>query len=94
VLIGVLMGVPTGESCFFDLGIDSRCFLFRLRGRGFGDACGLSGERSFFVMVIIDRSYVGSVHLLRRSNRRSRSRKQEYRKYPDVCKNVVLKIIE
>jgi hypothetical protein len=47
------MGVPTGESFFFDLTIDSRCFLLRLFGRGLGETRGFSGDRSFFFMVTV-----------------------------------------
>lgn len=38
---------------FFDFDIVSRCFLFRRLGLGLGDACGFSGDRSFFFMVMM-----------------------------------------
>jgi hypothetical protein len=37
-LIGVVIGVPTGDSFFFAFAIGSRCLLLRRRGRGLGDA--------------------------------------------------------
>jgi hypothetical protein len=49
----VQIGVPGGESVFFDLPIVSRSFLLRRFGRGLGDACGLAGDRSFFFMVVV-----------------------------------------
>jgi hypothetical protein len=90
----VVIGVPTGESFFFGLGIVSRCFLLRLRGRGFGEAFGFSGERSVFVMVIIDRSYVGSSTVATWEQQKiSFELKTRRLENPDVCKNVVLKIM-
>jgi hypothetical protein len=72
----------------------SRCFLLRLRGRGFGEACSFSGERSFFVMVVIDRSYVGSGTVATWEQQKiSFKLKTSNLANPDVCKNVVLKIM-
>jgi hypothetical protein len=51
VWVGVWIGVPVDDSCFFFFTIGSRCFLLRLVGLGLGDECGFSGERCFFFMV-------------------------------------------